>query len=1038
MAKALKIIGTVAVVAGLAIVTGGAALGLGLALSTSAFGISAGLLLAAGSVLSAASSLLAPGIKAPKVSSSTADRLQVSINTRAPRLSVFGSTAMGTDLRDQEYSNDQTYLHRWVVSAGHAARAIREIWFDDKLAWSAAGGVTSDFAGYLTVTPVLEGSAANAINTGPRMGSSRRYTGCAYVYFRFKLTGNSKKSDSPFAQSIPSRVTIVGDGMPVYDPRQDSTRGGSGACRADNQATWIRTDEACGNPALQLLTFLIGWRINGRLSVGKGVPPARIDIDSFAVAANICDEPVARSAGGTEMRYRGDGVFSEADELNVVYDTFKATMNAIIDDVGGRQRIQILHNDLGTPIGSLTTADVLGTFTWDQTPALQQTINVIRGGYTDPSSASLFQLIEGPEVRGTSPDGIDRDQKIDLPFVQSPSQRSRLLLMRLQRIISGGGTFTAEFQATGWKFQKGDVVRFTFAPLGWVNKLFRIADMAVQVDGVVPMMLREEHFDIYLGEGNDAAAIVGAEPTRYEWTLNPILQDLDQLAGEINNAAGDAADALDAIAALGDDGVLTVNEKVTKLIPLNSELEAAWQLLDSKAAAISDPEVTDARSIAAGARIAWLTYRNALSPAWNNTSIDTAVARSTFNGKLADYRYGISLLAEALRLYLGILIDGLDQRLNGAIDALDALADDNVITANEKITKLIPLSAEIEATWSALDAQLATISTTEFNHANNVRTQAAYWRGVWLNYLDGLAPAWDDTTTDTPIANRNFYNTVLLNYRDSINAMLDAQRRYGAFKTSQVAGDAEDALDQIQALANDGVLSVNEKITKLIPLNNELLNAWDLLDDQAAAITGFATVTDARATANNARMAWEAYRNSLSPAWNNTLFDTAVDRTLFNGRIADYRFGIDLLADALRKYAGLPPNQGAYKVTAIYSPGTSSPIYAPSGSSASEIYVPAHDVVLSDGRRSGQDFGTFPAGTISGLSPNTSYAIFWDFISSVYLAEAMPAPIGTSNNALIYYPPISTSASGGGYVAPPPPPPGYRGYDGLGRGTAIP
>ena len=59
----------------------------------------------------------------------------------------------------------------------------------------------------------------------------------------------------------------------LYDPRMDSTvAGGSGAQRADDQTTWVWDDDACRNPALALLFYLLGWRINGELAVGKGIP----------------------------------------------------------------------------------------------------------------------------------------------------------------------------------------------------------------------------------------------------------------------------------------------------------------------------------------------------------------------------------------------------------------------------------------------------------------------------------------------------------------------------------------------------------------------------------------------------------------------------------------------------------------------------------------------------------------------------------------------------------------------------------------------
>lgn len=567
MAKALKIGASIAAIAAVTVVTGGAALGLGVSLGTSIIGtgISAGTLLAASSVLGAGASLLAPKPKAP-AGLSQSDRLTVSIGVREPRKIVFGSTAMATDLRDQEWSNDQTYLHRFIVLASHKVSAVREIWFDDKLAWTAAGGAQGEFAKWLVVTPVPEGNAANAINIGPRMGGSRRFTGCAYVHLRYQILANSKKLDSVFNQKVPERVTIVGDGAAVYDPRRDSTvPGGSGPQRANDQSTWEWNASASRNPALCTLFYLLGWRINGKLADGKGIPPRRIDLASFIEAANLCDEPVAKSAGGTEPRYRCDGVISEADDTTAVLDNLKATMNAVLDDVDGRLRISVLHNDLAAPIGDLFTGDVLGAANWQQTLPLNDSVSVIRGGYTDPGSVSLYQTADYPEVTIASRDGIERSQTVNYPLVQSASQAQRLSKQRLQRMLYGG-TFTAVFQSTAWKFQKGDVIRLTFAPLGWNRKLFRIADMATQVDGKVPMMLREENPAIYAWDASDAAPVTGAEPTRYDASLWPLLQgiaeagttaDWDKVADPGNTKPADnATNSADPNSPFGPNGTV--------------------------------------------------------------------------------------------------------------------------------------------------------------------------------------------------------------------------------------------------------------------------------------------------------------------------------------------------------------------------------------------------------------------------------------------------------------------------------------------------
>lgn len=486
-------------------------------------------MIAAGVSLGASSLQKKP--KAPDNSAELLSRLQVSIDPRTPRKMVFGTTAMATDIRDQEFSDSQTFLHRFIVVASHKVHAISEIWFDDKLAWTVAGGVQGDFVGYLDVTPILEGNAANAINLGARMGTTRRYTGLAYVYLKFRLKGTSKKTESPFAQSVPSRLTIKGNGAFVYDPRLDTTVGGSGSCRADDQSTWVWSADAGNNPALQLLWFLLGWRIQNpvtsdwKLAVGKGVPASRINMASFIDAANLCDEAVALAAGGTEARYRSAGVVSEADSPTTILDMLKASMSAILDDVDGKLRCQVLYNDLASPVWTWTEDDVLSDFEWTPSADLDATFNIVRGTHPDPSNEALYQMVDYPAIEYVSEDGIDRIDPFDLGMVERASQCQRLADMRYLR-QKHSGVFTATFQATAWKVQKGDIVTGNFAPAGISGVKFRVAEMEIRQDGTVPMMLRVEKTEMYPAGGADAPALGLVSGTSYDPAQSALVEGI--------------------------------------------------------------------------------------------------------------------------------------------------------------------------------------------------------------------------------------------------------------------------------------------------------------------------------------------------------------------------------------------------------------------------------------------------------------------------------------------------------------------------------
>lgn len=474
------------------------------------------------------SSLLAKKPPAPGISPAQLDRLRANIDPRTPRKTVIGHTAMATDIRDEEFTDNQTYFHRFIVCASHKVHAIDEIWFDDELAWSSTGGVATKFSGYLTVATRTEGSAANAINISARMGSTRRYTGLAYVHLRYRLTGINNKVESPFASSITTRITIRGRGALIYDPRKDSLLpGGSGSHRANNQATWEWDADAARNPALALLFYLIGWRINDKLAIGRGIPLDRIDLPSFAVAANICDELVDKPGGGQEPRYRCDGIWSEGDNPLAVIDMLKATMNADLDDVDGRLRLTVFHNDLGTPAADFGPDDIIGAFEWDAGVDLSDSFNIVRGSFTDPSNESLYQMREYPEIAEPSPDGLDRIDTFDLPLVQSSGQGQRLAKLRSER-QKLGGVFSADFQATAWKVQKNSIVRLTFPPRGFVNKIFRVAQMEIRPDGAVPLVLREETGTIYIPP-TLTGPMVPISSVPYSRALDPLVQQINDL-----------------------------------------------------------------------------------------------------------------------------------------------------------------------------------------------------------------------------------------------------------------------------------------------------------------------------------------------------------------------------------------------------------------------------------------------------------------------------------------------------------------------------
>lgn len=538
MAKALKIAAVVVGVTALAFTGIGLAAGLGFGAAAFGFGVSASTLFLIAGGLTLGATLLQ---KKPQVPGSQVDRLNASIDPRAPRKTVLGSTALATDVRYQEwYGANQEYC-AWVVAlASHRIQSVDQIWINDDLAWTSAGGPQGKFVGYFSVPNiVLEGSASTiTVGTSGKWNGSCRLTGCAYAHMVFRTTGLSKKAESPFSSGIPSRITIIGKGAMLYDVRRDGTAGGSGPMRATDPTTWryVADDgaEIGENLALLILRVLLGTTINGRLATGCGLPPKRLNLASFLVAANQCDELVGRSAGGTEPRYRGSGVLSEGDDPRTILDALCAACNGRLRDTGGRLSLVIMHNDLALAAldEGLNADDVVGPFTWNPDPSMESTPNVVRGKYTDASPNSLYQLLPYPDVSVPNNTGIERAMSLDLAVIESPSQAQRVAKQALQR-KQYDRSFTAPFDIRAWKYPVGSPVPFTFPPLGFDRQIFRVAEQEVGPGGVCNMTLSFETDEIYRWDADDREPVRAAAPVIYDPTKAALVQAIDATTGSI-------------------------------------------------------------------------------------------------------------------------------------------------------------------------------------------------------------------------------------------------------------------------------------------------------------------------------------------------------------------------------------------------------------------------------------------------------------------------------------------------------------------------
>lgn len=111
---------------------------------------------------------------------------------------------------------------------------------------------------------------------------NHRGAGVAYAIVYSVLSRKGRGLTSP------AQLLFEVKGAPLYDWRKDSTVGGSGPHRWNDQSTWEYSD----NPFVQAYNLERGFFNGSQLMVGKGVRATRLPLSEWTQAANIADEIV--------------------------------------------------------------------------------------------------------------------------------------------------------------------------------------------------------------------------------------------------------------------------------------------------------------------------------------------------------------------------------------------------------------------------------------------------------------------------------------------------------------------------------------------------------------------------------------------------------------------------------------------------------------------------------------------------------------------------------------------------------------------------
>uniref|UniRef100_A4WS52 Uncharacterized protein n=1 Tax=Cereibacter sphaeroides (strain ATCC 17025 / ATH 2.4.3) TaxID=349102 RepID=A4WS52_CERS5 len=261
-------------------------------------------------------------------------------------------------------------------------------------------------------------------------------------------------------------------GIPLYDPRKDSSAGGSGSQRWASPATWTPTT----NPIVMVYNIMRGIRLPDGNSWGGECAAGDLPLASWAAAMNECD---VVPAGATAAQYRaGLEISVEEEPADVIEELLKACSGQIVD-VGGTWKVRV--GGPGLPVLFITDEDVLAD--QDQVlepfPGLSDTWNGVHAAYPEPDS--LWEVKDAPPRYNAAFEAADGGRRLvadlRLPAVPYRAQVQQLMegwireerrFLRHRLVLPPEAAVLEPLDAIGWSSSRH----------GYAAKSFEIFEMS--------------------------------------------------------------------------------------------------------------------------------------------------------------------------------------------------------------------------------------------------------------------------------------------------------------------------------------------------------------------------------------------------------------------------------------------------------------------------------------------------------------------------------------------------------------------------------
>lgn len=390
---------------------------------------------------------------------------------------VYGETKVGgVRVYDSVTGQDNAYLHRILVFAGHEIDSYQKIYVDNKeVTIDGSGNVTApaEFVGYVRIKryygtttqladPDLITDTATLTSSTGQWTTNHTLSELAYLYIRFTYNPGS------FPTGIPVVNALI-RGKKLYDPRTTNT-------------TWSK------NPALCIRDYMIS-------GYGLEQTTSTINDTYYNAAANVCDQTV-----DGETRYTCSGAFITADTPKNIISNLITSMGGLFWNSEGTWKVSAAAYN--TPTVTLNEDDLRSGINVSTRNSRRDNFNTVKGTFIGPETS--WQEADYPSITDTA--FLEEDNEVVntvdliLPFTKTAKTAQRIakiFLFRNREQI----TVSATFGLKALNLQVGDNVNLSISRFGWSSKVFEVTDWSFYLtdtyEVVINMTLRETSSNVF-------------------------------------------------------------------------------------------------------------------------------------------------------------------------------------------------------------------------------------------------------------------------------------------------------------------------------------------------------------------------------------------------------------------------------------------------------------------------------------------------------------------------------------------------------------